>query len=180
MSPADDTNTNVNRYILEAAVGERLLTSEQLWEIREHVAKAWYNLTRKQRISRELVGLQWRGRVLQPGDALLTDVANYLKHVVVRQEWPPSMSLTAYRESLRKAVRDPDSGLMTSTYRDKGCHLSIVRRSQELKGPGGHEWLLVEYRVSTGNIATAFQLEEGLSYLDRPGRREQRWLRRPQ
>ena len=160
-------------------MGERLLTPEQLREIREHVAGAWYNLSREQLVHRELVGMQWRGRVLQTGDALPTDVAHYLKHVVARQEWPPGMTLAAYRESLREVIRDPASGLMTSMYRDKGCHLSIVRRSRELQGPGGYDWLLVEYRVSTGNIATAFQLEAGLDYFDRPGRREKRWLRRP-
>jgi hypothetical protein len=126
------------------------------------------------------VGTQWGGRVLQPSDVLPTDVVHFLKHIVVRQEWPPGMAFAAYRESLREVIRDPTSGLLTSMYRDKGCHLSIVRRSRELQGPGGYEWLLVEYRESTGNIATAFQLEEGLSYFDRPGRREKRWLRRPQ
>ena len=179
MSLTDETDAKIARYILEASRGERLLAPDEIREIQEHVADAWYNLTREQRIPRDLVGTQWRGRVLQPGDACPTDVVHYLKHVVVRQEWPPGMAFAAYRESLRELIRDPDSGLLTSTYRDKGCHLSIVRRSRELQGPGGYEWLLVEYRVSTGNIATAFQLEEGLSYFDRPGRREKQWLRRP-
>ena len=180
MSPADRDRSRINHRILEAARGERLLTPDELWEIQEHVADAWYNLTREQRIPREIVGTQWTGRVLQPGDALPTDVAHYLKHAVVRKEWPPGMTFAAYRESLSEVIRDPDSGLLTSTYRDKGCHLSIVRRSRELQGPGGYEWLLVEYRVSSGNIATAFQLDAGLDYLDRPGRREKRWLRKPQ
>ncbi len=179
MSSADSASARLDRHILEASRGERQLTPNSLGEIQKHVAHAWYNLTWKLRISRELVGTQWRGRVLQPGDELTTDVVHYLKHAVVRQEWPPGMAFAAYRESLRDVIRDPDSGLLTSTYRDKGCHLSIIRRSRELQGPGGYEWLLVEYRVSTGNIATAFQLEEGLEYLKRFGRSEQRWLRRP-
>jgi len=179
LAPADETSANVNRIILEAVRGKQLLAADELWEIQEHVANAWYNLSREQRIPGELVGTPWRGRVLQPNDMLPTDVVHYLKHVVVRQEWPLGMTFGGYRESLRGVICDPASGLMTSIYRDKGCHLSIVRRSGELQGPGGYEWLLVEYRVSTGNIATAFQLEDGLGYLDRPGRREKRWLRRP-
>lgn len=175
----DGTSESVKQQLLQAAAGERLLSPGLLWEIQEHVATSWYNLTREQRISRELAGIQWGGRVLQRGDTLPTDVAHYLKHAVARQEWPPQLTFAAYRESLRDVIRDPESGLMTSIFRDKGCHLSIVRRSGELQGPGGHEWLLVEYRVSTGNIATAFQPEDGLDYLDRPGRRNKRWLRRP-
>ena len=126
------------------------------------------------------MGLRWGGRILQAGDRLPTDAVHYLKHMVVRQEWPLGLSLAAYRESLRAVIRDDASGLLTSRFRDKGHHLSIVRRSGALRGPGGYEWLLVEYRVATGNIATAFQLEEGLDYLERPGRREKRWLRRPE
>ena len=179
MTPADETSTKVDRIILEAARGKRLLALDDLWAIQEHVANAWYNLSREQRIPGVLAGTLWEGRVLQPGDMFPTDVVHYLKHVVARQEWPLGMTFDAYRESLRDVICDPASGLMTSKYRDKGCHLSIVRRSGALQGPGGYEWLLVEYRVSTGNIATAFQLEEGLGFLDRPGRRDKRWLRRP-
>lgn len=166
--------------ILKAARGRRLPRARELSEIQDHVADAWYNLTRDQRVSRELVGARWNERVLVRGDFLPADVAHYLKNVVVRQEWPPNYSFAAYRASLREVIRDPTSGLLTSRYRDKGWHLSIVRRSGALRGPGGYEWLLVEYRVSTGNIATAFQLEEGLDYLDRASRREKRWLRKPQ
>jgi hypothetical protein len=173
MTPTQD------QLILDAAKGKRTLTSERLREIQEHVARAWYNLSQEQRVSRELSGIQWKGRFLQLGDTLPTDVVHYLKHVVARREWPLGTGFDEYRESLRNVIRDPESGLLTSMFRDKGCHLSIVRRSGEWQGPGGYEWLFIEYRESSGNLATAFQLEEGLSYLDRPGRRDKLWLRRP-
>ncbi len=180
LSPADEVSTSLTGIVLEAAMGQRLPTAAELRRIQEHVAEAWYSLSREQRISRELFGTQWGGRVLQTGDALPTDVVHYLKHAVAWQEWPPGVTFAPYRECLRDVILDPAGGLMTSRYRDKGYPLSIVRRSRELQGPGGHEWLLVEYRVSTGYIATAFQPEEGLGYLDRPGRRRKQWLRKPQ
>ena len=102
MSLTDETDAKIARYILEASRGERLLAQDELGEIQEHVADAWYNLAREQRIPRDVVGSQWRGRVLQPSDVLLTDVVHYLKHIVVRQEWPPGMAFAAYRESLRE------------------------------------------------------------------------------
>ena len=67
MSLADEFSANVNRHILEASRGERLLTPFELQGIQERVAHAWYNLTREQRIPRELAGMQWRGRVLPSG-----------------------------------------------------------------------------------------------------------------
>ena len=179
MSPADNIGFSVCQLILELAEGEHLLLPIDFRSIQAHVAGTWYNLSQEQRIPRELVGVLWERRVLQAGDKLPTDVVHYLKHVVTRREWPSGMTFPAYCDSLRKVIRDESCGLMTSLYGDKGYHLSIVRRSGELQGPGGHEWLLIEYRLSTGNIATAFQLEEGLDYFDRPGRREKRWLRRP-
>ena len=114
MTPADETSTKVDRIILEAARGKRLLALDDLWAIQEHVANAWYNLSREQRIPGVLAGTLWNGRVIQSGDMLPTDVVHYLKHVVVRQEWPLGMTFDGYRESLREVICDPASGLMTS------------------------------------------------------------------
>lgn len=168
------------QQIQEAARGQWLPSSVDLVKIQEQVADAWYNLARDQRVPHELVGMRWNGRALQSRDYLPTDIVYYLKRVVQRQEWQPHYSFATYRASLREVMRDPTSGLLTSQYRDKGLHLSIVRQSGKLQGPGGFAWLLVEYRVATGNIATAFQVDDGLKYLDRPGRSNKQWLRKPQ
>ncbi len=58
-----------------------------------------------------------------------------------------------------------------------GWHVAIVGRSGRWQGPRGFDWMLVEYRVSSGHWATGFQLRDGLFFF--APRRIKRWLRLP-
>lgn len=166
--------------ILEAATDVRRLTRAELQQVVAHVAQAGFDPDARERAGGRLEGLSWQGRVLRGSDYLPPAEAHYLRHVVARQEWPPGTTLNAYLESLRQIVLDERSGVVVSQYRDKGWQLAVVRRSYELRGPEGYEWVTIEYRVTTGHWMTAFQPEEGLAYFQRAERKEQRWLRRPQ
>jgi hypothetical protein len=84
-----------------------------------------------------------------------------LKHVIKRQEWPIGTSLAAYFASLRAVILDPASGVFTSRY-EGGAQLGILRESADLRGPNGHEWVPIDYRVTTGHWVTAYQPEGGL------------------
>lgn len=57
--------------------------------------------------------------------------------------------------------------------------LTIVRESRELRGPRGHEWVLVQYRVNWGHWVTAYQPLLGLAELRNPNWSDVRWLRQP-
>ena len=112
-------------------------------------------------------------------DRLPPAVVHYLAHVANFQEWPSGTSLEQYLESLRQVILDSTAGVLLSTFRDKGWHLTFVRRSGVWLGPDGWEWLMVEYNVALGRWVTAFQLRAGLDELDKPIRGARRWLREP-
>jgi hypothetical protein len=126
-----------------------------------------------------LRGVTWQGRVLSGRDTLPSAEAHYLRHVAVQQEWPAGLTLTEYIESIRDVIRDPASGAALSLLSGE-WHLTVVRRSGALRGPQGHEWLMVDYRVSMRSWMTAYQMRHGLSEIMRSAHRQGiRWLRHP-
>ena len=129
--------------------------------------------------------MRWDGRELRRGEAIPAAQEHYLKHVRFFGEWPepPGVSdaarLPAWIDNLREVVRDPTGGLLLSRYQDKGWGLAVVRQSRELRGPGGFDWVVIQYRLETGHWVTAFQAARGLDYFDEPSWQDKRWLRPP-
>jgi hypothetical protein len=170
--------TDADRLILEAATGVRLLTRDQLQRVLEHVAQAGFNLRATETARSDLSGLRWQGRVLTASARLRPDHRHFLKHVVVDQEWPIGTTLQGYVDSIRRVILDPSAGVFTNQYLG-AASLGIVRESRELRGPDGHDWVLVQYRLGWGHWVTAFQPDKGLDEVLEPQWGNVRWLRRP-
>jgi hypothetical protein len=144
----------------------------------QHVAQAGFDPGATEAVRGRLAGTHWQGRVLAGKDRLPPVELKYLWHVLTRREWPQGTTLQNYVDSIRQIALDPESGVFASRYQG-AWGLGIVRESRDLRGPGGHDWLLVEYRVARGHWMTALQPERGLQELDDPRRSDVRWLRQP-
>lgn len=169
---------DADQLILEAATGLRDLRPDAIRKITEHVAQAGWDDRALETVRGRLAALIWQGRPLQGRDKLASPVTHYLWHVIKQREWPDGTTIDDYTASIRRLIRDPSSGLFTSTYHG-ACQLSVVRASGELRGPGGSDWVLVEYRVATGHWVTAYQPDHSLfDEVRRPERENVRWLRR--
>ncbi len=166
---------DVVRLILEAAIGVRRLTEEDIRQIVEHVARVGFDPARNIRAV-GFAGMMWQGHTLHGTDLITNAERHYLRHVIKVQEWPFGTTLEDYISSIQAVIRDETSGLFTSRYRDR-WQLGIVRSSRGLQGPSGAEWVLVEYRLDIGYWVTAFQLQEGLAGLHIRQRENIRWLR---
>jgi hypothetical protein len=172
--------SRADQLILEAATGARPLSDEELREVLEHVAQAGFDPNARERARGELAGIVWRGQVLEGSSMLPPAERHYIKHVLLRREWPEGTTLESYTESIRAVVLDPASGLATRRYEGRAWQLTVVRRSGALRGPADHEWVLVDYCVETGHWMTAYQFSEDLRVELRRKAAEVRWLRRPQ
>jgi hypothetical protein len=168
---------DADRLILEAATGARRLSQAELQRVLEHVAQAGFDPAPNV-LATGLSGVEWQGHILAGRDRITSAERHYLRHVVVRGEWPTWTRFDEYLASIRVVISDAQSGVLTSRYQQQ-WQFSVVRRSQDLRGPGGHDWILVEYRVGIGYWVTAYQSREGLRVLRDPSREEMRWLRRP-
>lgn len=164
--------------LIQQALAGRDLTAAELQQIIDHAAQAGFDPNARERAGGRLRGLVWQGQVLSGRTLLRPAEAHYLRHVVAVREWPVETSLQDYVWSIEQVVRDPTSGVFVSEF-DGLLQLGIARRSEELRGPQGQEWLLVEYRASRGHWTTAFQPPDGLIYLAEMRRRNLRWLREP-
>uniref|UniRef100_A0A7C2WCB5 Uncharacterized protein n=1 Tax=Thermorudis sp. TaxID=1969470 RepID=A0A7C2WCB5_9BACT len=151
--------SRADALILEAATGVRELTHAELQEVLAHVAQAGFDPRPDK-----------RGRT--------NAEAHYRKHVERFREWPPGTTLEAYLQSARRVILDPRSSVFTSRYAGY-WQLAVIRRADELRGPGGSDWVVVEYRVELGHWTTVFQprdLEHDFLYATK--REHLRWLRR--
>ena len=172
--------SETDRLILEAATGVRQLTADELQRVLDYVARAGFGATRHERAGGRLSGVVWQGRLLRGSDLISSEMVHYLRHAVVQREWPDGTTLAEYLSSVRRVVTDAASGVFLSRFHGRHWQVTVVRRSGNLHGPGGHEWVMVEYRVETGHWITAFQPECGLLYITQDQRRQElRWLRRP-
>lgn len=157
----------IDSLILQAALGRHPLTRRELRDILEHVARAGFNLQATETAHSDLAGIVWQGHLLTATDRIRPDHRHFLKHVVVDQEWPLDTGLEEYVDSISDVVLDPTAGVCTNQYLG-AWSLAIVRESRELRGPGGHDWVLVQYRLGWRHWVTAFQPAKGLDELLEP------------
>jgi len=162
--------------ILEVASRGRRFTYTELQQIVEHIVQERFPSTTGR--ARGVTGLEWEGRILKGSDRITSAERHYLRHVVKGLEWPTSTTLGDYLQSIREVVRDPASGVFTSRYRGK-WQVGFIRRTYNLRGPLGAEWVMVEYRPDIG-WTTAYQPKEGLEILQDPMRDNLIWHRRPE
>jgi hypothetical protein len=176
---AGDEERAVHRLILDAATDPaRHLTVRELERVLRHIAGAGFDPLALERVRGNLVGLSRPdGSEVQRGERLAPAEAHYLRHVVAQREWPAGTALADYVASLPPLIADPDAGALVGRFQGV-WQVTIVRQSRELRGPDGHQWLVVEYRLPRGHWMTAHQLRDGLGQLGR-GREDVRWLRTP-
>ena len=167
-----------DQLILEAATGVRRLSEAELRYVLEHVAQAGFDPNARERVRGRLAGFIWQGRVLRGRDMLPSAELKYAWHALHREEWPIGTALDGYIAGIRDSILDERSGIFTSRFNGL-WQLGVVCRSGALRGPRGHEWLIVEYRLATRHWTTAYQLEQGLRGLRAAERSDMRWLRRP-
>ncbi len=170
---------DADRLILEAATGARTLTEDELRHILEHVARVGFDPNARERARGALAGIDWQGKRLTGTDLLSPEERHYIRHVVQRLEWPIGTTLPDYSRSIREVILDLRSGIFTARYQG-AWQLGIVRESGQVRGPGGGDWILVEYRVATGHWTTAYQLKQSLEEeLVQPYWSDVRWLCEP-
>ena len=143
----------VDRLLLELADTGREVTPDEMQRIREHVASVMFSPQAATRPGSRGVGKVFRGRELTSQDRLTAGEAHYVWRL---QEWPEETSYTDYLRSIVEVVRDSATGVALTRYKNE-LQASFLRRSGNLRGPGGNEWLLVDYRPSAGHIVTAYQ-----------------------
>ncbi|MEZ0396822.1 MAG: phage minor head protein [Anaerolineales bacterium] len=168
---------SVSDLIRIAGLGLRELNDDELQRIVEKITKAGFNREHSSLVKPEMAGIFWGGKYLKVGERLPTDEWHFVKHVLVRQEWPEGTSLTGYLDSLRAVIRNPESGIMISKYQGIYWQVAFIMQSGEYRGVGGGDFILVEYRDGYGFWITGFQpvdLQRQLqSY-----RSDIRWLRK--
>jgi SPP1 gp7 family putative phage head morphogenesis protein len=179
VAPVAGHLSRADRLILEAATGARRLSREELAEVLEHVARAGFDAGARERARGELAGMIWQSQELRGSTMLPPAERHFLKHVMLRREWPDGTVLDDYLASIEAVVRDPTSGVATRRYEGRAWQLTIVRRSGSVRGPADHAWVLVDYRVETGHWTTAYQFSEDPETELRRKAEEFRWLRRP-
>ena len=170
--------SRADQLILGAATGARWLTHEELHEVLEHVAQAGFDPNARERARGELAGLVWQGQELR-GSTLLPPVErHYVKHVLLRREWPAGTSLEDYLESARQTILNSGSSVFVSAYQGQ-WQLAVIGKSGSWRGPHGNEFIVVEYRVETGHWTTVFQPRDMYTdFIRTAGRERVRWLRR--
>lgn len=99
-----------------------------------------------------------------------------MRHVAVGREWPDGTAPQGYIDSIRGVVLAPSSGVLTSRYQG-AWQVTIVGKSNHLKGPLGYDHVFVEYRCSLGYWITAYQPRDGLNELSLPVRSDLLWHR---
>ena len=161
-----------------ATTGREAATHELQW-IRERVAVVGFDPNALSRAGTLLKGLTWEGRTIASSDRLPTAVVHYLRHAVARQERPAGTTLDEYSDSLRQTILAPAGGVYLERYFGV-WELSFVGPSEQWRGPGGAEWILVGYETGYGFWVTGFQPRDGLDYLtQKPDRTHGRWLQHP-
>jgi hypothetical protein len=175
---ADDVRSDVDQLILDLGLSARDPTGRDLEAIRRHVGAAGFDPLATFPADRRVVGLRRaNGQIIQRGDAIPTAELHYLRHVVEQQEWPTGTTQAQYEASLRDLAVTLRVGILLSERPPFGWHVAIVGRTGSMRGPGGRDRVVVEYRVATGSWATGYQPREGSRFAI--SRLRRRWLRLP-
>jgi len=170
--------SDVDQLILDLGLGARRATGQDLEIIRRHVSAAGFNPLATFPADRRVAGLRRaNGQVIQRGDPIPTAELHYLRHVVDQQEWPMGTTLAQYEQSLSDLALGLRVGILLSEHSLFGWHVTIIGRSGVMRGPGGRDRVVVEYRVRIGSWATGYQPREGLQFAN--ARLRKRWLRLP-
>jgi hypothetical protein len=174
-----------DQLILAVATGAiAQLTLLEPRAVLEHIGRAGFDPERRERARGDLAGMIWKGRMVRGNSLLSPADRHYLRHMVARQEWPLGTTQTDYVASIRAVILDRTSGVMLHQYgptAHAAWQIAMIRPSGSFQGPGGHEWLLVQYRVTLAHWVTAYQFPGGPSALQAdPQMRSVRWLRQPQ
>ncbi|GIV63923.1 MAG: phage minor head protein [Chloroflexota bacterium] len=168
---------SVSDLIRVAGIGLRKLEDDELQRIVQHVAKVGFNREHTIIVKPEMAGIIWKGKLLKAGERLQADEWHFVKHVLVRREWPDGTSLDDYLQSLRMVIQNSESGIMVSRYQGTYWQVAFVLRSGKYRGIGGSDFILVEYRDGYGFWVTGFQpvdlQKQLLSY-----RSDVQWLRK--
>jgi hypothetical protein len=139
------------------------------------VSLAGFDPTATYPADRRVVGLRRaNGQIIQRGDLIPTDEIHYLRHVEHQQEWPTGTTQAQYERSLANLAARMR---VVSVVPPFGWHIGIIGRTGDAKGPIGGDWMLVEYRVSSGHWSTGHQRRDGLAFANQ--RQRKRWLRLP-
>jgi hypothetical protein len=178
MDGGDQGQEGVSRLIREAAGDARGLTSAELDRVLQHVAAAGFDSRAREAARGPLRGQIWDGQPVTATTRLPAEARHWLLHVLVNREWPDGTTLAGYVDSLRTVILDPDSGVFVNTYKGE-LSLGAIRMSHALRGPGGYDWVLVQYRVATGHWTTGFQPADGLDEIAKADWGRVQWLRRP-
>lgn len=130
------TPTEVRRLIVEAATGARRLSLDELQRILEHVAQAGFDADAREQAGGRLTGVRWQGRTIKGRDWLRPVEAHYLRHVVVRREWPTGTTLQDYVDGIARVIVDRRSGVLIGQYQG-AWQLTVLRRSYKVRGVDG-------------------------------------------
>jgi hypothetical protein len=175
---SDDVNHDIARLLPGVADANRQVIDVELRLVLDQVAAAGFDPLARETARRPLQGQVWQGQTITTKTRLPPAVRHWLLHARVNAEWPVGTTLHQYVESLRQVILDPDSGVFVNRYRG-ALSLGVIRQTRDLHGPGGYDWILVQYRVATGHWTTGFQPADGLDEIDAPEWEDVRWLRRP-
>lgn len=168
------------RRIIGAPAHDGPFADDELVRLIKHISDAGFDPVPQASAGGRLAGVVWNGRVLRGRDRLTSAEVHYLRHVTDGQEWPSGVSLAQYLQSAREVVLDPRSAVFLSRYLGL-WQITVVRTSDDLRGPRGNGWVRVEFRIDLGRWVTVFQSDDDpLSIEQSPNRSEQQWLRRPQ
>lgn len=167
---------NIDDLIKIAGLNIRNFTEGELSKIVSEVATAGFDPKALEVVRGRLAGMTWGDKVLRGSDRLSPAEVHYLWHAVKRKEWPAGTTIEGYIDSLRKVIRDPNTGIFVSKFSDV-WQLGFVGRSGELRGIGGKEFVIIEYRTGYGHWTTGYQpvsIDDVMSDLRRT---EISWLR---
>lgn len=169
---------------LVAASEGRAFTPQEERYVRQSIAEAGYDPYATERVRVGLAGTDHRGRLLSHGQEISTEDRHDATHVVAEEQWPAGTSKEDYLASAREVVLDPKTRILYSRRPYPGGnrrHLGFIRQSGELRGPGGSQWMFVEYRLETGHWMTAHQRPEGPEDIEAENRREDTlWMNAPE
>ena len=167
---------SADELIKATGLGLRDLTPGELARIVKHVAGAGFDPNGLERAGGRLAGISWDGQVLKGSSKIPPGVAHYLRHVVFGQEWPAGTTIENYYHDLKAVIQDPESEIFVSRF-GEFWQIGFVRKSNELRGPEGHEFVIIDYRVAIGHWVTGFQPKTLSEVIDNDHRTEIKWLR---